>query len=125
MSGIKTSTKKVWGASPAGSTSSKAKPKTKEFFEEAFKYRAEYEQPWLYEVVPFESFKNKKVLEIGCGAGFDAYNIVREGAVYTGIDITPENIDRTKTHLKLMGYDVKAFEHDAEQLPSEWGGCLI
>ncbi len=61
MNKIKSNTKKVWGRSPAGTTSSKANPKTKEFFEEAFKYRAEYEQPWLYEVIPFENFKNKHV----------------------------------------------------------------
>lgn len=122
MSDIKNNTRNVWGASPAGTTSSKAKPKTKEFFEEAFKYRAEYEQPWLYEVVPFKDFKDKKVLEIGCGAGFDAYNITREGAIYTGIDITPENIERTRTHLGFFGLDGEILEADAENLPYTGGG---
>jgi len=120
MNDIKNNTKSVWGLSPAGTTSSKAKPNTKEFFDEAFKYRAEYEQPWLYDVIPFKSFKNKKVLEIGCGAGFDAYNIAREGAIYTGIDITPENIQRTKTHLSYFNLTGEILEADAENLPLKW-----
>jgi len=120
MSDIKVNTKNVWGASPAGTTSSKAKPKTKEFFEEALKYRTEYEQPWLHEVIPFKEFKDKKVLELGCGAGFDAYNIAREGAIYTGIDITPENIARTKTHLSFFNLSTEILEEDAENLPEKW-----
>ena len=119
MENIKDNTKKVWGASPAGTTSTESKPMTKKFFDEAFKFRSEYEIPWLYEVIPFKEFKNKKVLEVGCGAGFDAYNIAREGGIYTGIDITPENIDRTKTHLGYFGLNTKVLEADAEQLPFE------
>ena len=122
MNHIKNNTKNVWGASPAGTTSSKAKPKTKDFFDEAFKYRSEYEQPWLYDVIPFKSFKDKRVLEIGCGVGFDAYNIIREGATYTGIDITPENIERTKIHLGYFGLEGEILEADAENLV---GGNLI
>lgn len=117
MEDVKQKTKSVWGASPAGTTSSKEKPKSKEFFEEAFKYRSEYEQPWLYDVIPFQTFQNKEVLEIGCGAGFDAYNIAREGAIYTGIDITPENIERTKTHLSFFEINGNVLEADAEKLP--------
>jgi ubiquinone/menaquinone biosynthesis C-methylase UbiE len=122
MNETKENTKKVWGASPAGTTSSEAKPKSKEFFEEAFKFRSEYEQPWLYDIIPFKEFKNKKVLELGCGAGFDAYNITREGAVYTGIDITPENIERTRTHLSFFDLKAEILESDAENLPQKWGG---
>ncbi len=117
MNNIKNDTKKVWGASPAGTTSSTAKPKSKEFFKEAFKYRSEYELPWLCEVIPFKNFKDKKILEVGCGAGFDAYNITKEGAIYTGIDITPENIDRTTTHLSFFNLGGEILEADAEKLP--------
>jgi len=73
--------------------------------------------PWLEDVVPFASFSGKDVLEIGCGAGFDAYNFITRGAVYTGIDITPENIKRTTKHLSLYSLIGEIYEADAEKLP--------
>jgi len=116
MNDIKKNTKNVWGASPAGTTSSSAKPKTKEFFEEAYKFRSEYEQPWLFDLIPFKELEDKKVLELGCGVGFDAYNFLKEGVLYTGIDITPENIERTRMHLEFYGLSGEIVEGDVENL---------
>ena len=62
-------------------------------------------------------FRDKQVLEIGCGAGYDAYEIVRNGADYTGIDIAPENPELVKKHLAHYGLDVTALRADAENLP--------
>ena len=110
----------VWGASPAGSIYSKdLAPGTRDFFEKSLRARNDYEIPWLFEVVPFALFKDKKVIELGCGAGFDAYELCRAGADYTGIDITPQNIERTRTHLGFYGFVPKVQEADAEHLPFE------
>jgi len=110
--------KSTWGASPAGTTHGHGtKPGTREFFENVIAKRSTYEIPWLFERVPFESFRNKKVIELGCGAGYDAYEFHRCGADYAGIDITPENIVRTKTHLGFYGYTPQVIEGDAENLP--------
>jgi len=112
--------KKVWGASPAGTTyGGGAEPGTKEFFNNVLNKRSTYELPWLKELIPFSSFRNGKILELGCGAGYDAYEFLRHGADYTGIDITPENIERTKRHLGFYGYAPKVFEGDAEYLAFE------
>lgn len=111
-------TQAVWGASPAGTTyGGGAEPGTKEFFESVLAKRSTYELPWLFEVVPFCSWRDHDVLEIGCGAGYDAYEIVRNGARYTGIDITPENPERVRKHLGLFGYQPNVMQADAEQLP--------
>ena len=108
----------VWGASPAGSTHCLEKaPGTREFFETALRKRSEWEMPWLFDVVPFASFRGRKVLELGCGAGFDAYEFCRNGADYTGIDLTPQNIGRTQTHLGFYGYAPPIQQADAEALP--------
>lgn len=105
------------GASPAGAKSSSSKPMTLEFFKEAYALRCDYEIPWLNKVVGFEKYRDKKVLEVGCGAGFDAYNILKSGGIYTGIDITPENIRRTKRHLSFYNFEPAIIEADAEKLP--------
>ncbi len=54
---------------------------------------------------------------MGCGAGFDAYRFMDSGARYTGVDITPENIERTKTHLGFYGFSPTVVQADAEHLP--------
>ncbi len=114
---IKEATKSVWGASPAGSSYAKEYAKgTKEFFQTALNKRSTEECPWLNEIVNFKQFKNKEVLEIGCGVGFDAYQFCKYGALYTGIDITPENPLLTKKHLAFYDYHPQAYEMDTEQL---------
>lgn len=114
---IKASTASVWGASPAGTTfAAGAQPGTQEFFASVLARRTQYEMPWLAQVIPFGSFKNKALLEVGCGAGYDAYTIVSAGAHYTGIDITPLNPERTRRHLHFYGQNPKVLVGDAENL---------
>lgn len=114
---IKKATMAVWGATPAGWTYGNNYPKgSKEFFESVLAKRFSYECDWLDEIVDFKRFKGKKVLEIGCGAGYDAYQFCKHGAHYTGIDITPDNPIITKKHLSYYGYEPKTIEMDAEAL---------
>ncbi len=114
---IKENTKKVWGASPAGTTYGGGHEKgSREFFESVMTKRSGYECPWLDEVVNFEKYKAKKVLEIGCGAGYDAYQFCKAGALYTGIDITPENPILVKKHLGYYGYSPDVREFDVEKM---------
>jgi ubiquinone/menaquinone biosynthesis C-methylase UbiE len=113
----KEAAKQVWGASPAGWVHGEgAAIGTKEYFENVIRKRSTYELPWLFEVFPFDKARGKKVLEVGCGAGYDAFEFCRNGANYTGIDITPENIERTKKHLGLVGFDADIRLGDAEHL---------
>jgi ubiquinone/menaquinone biosynthesis C-methylase UbiE len=107
----------VWGASPAGTThAAGAVPGTKEFFERVMNIRSTYELPWLSELIPFSSFRDKRIIEVGCGAGYDAFEFCRNGANYIAIDITPENVDRTKKHLGYYDYKPEVMVGDAENL---------
>ena len=109
--------KNVWGASPAGSVYAKDLEKgTKEFFEKSMFKRFSYECDWLDDLVQFKSFKNKKVLEIGCGSGYDAYMFCKNGADYTGIDLTPKNIERSTKHLSYYGFFPTILEVDAAKM---------
>jgi ubiquinone/menaquinone biosynthesis C-methylase UbiE len=113
----KEAAKRVWGASPAGWVYGEGAPiGTKEYFENVLRKRSNHELPWLFEVFPFGSTRGKRVLEVGCGAGYDAYEFCRNGASYTGIDITPENIERAKKHLDLFGLSGDIRLGDAEKL---------
>jgi len=110
--------KKTWGASPTGWTSAQGHaPGTDEFFEKARQFRDSEEQPWLEDVVPFRSMSGKDVLEIGFGPGYDTLKFLENGANYQGVDITPENVERTKRHLSRFGFDPNVRQGDAEHLP--------
>ena len=52
-------------------------------------------------------FKRKRVLEIGLGQGADSEQIIRRGAVWSGLDLTPESIQRVSARLRLkeLPYD--------------------
>lgn len=107
----------VWGASPATAHADGATPGTKEYFEKVKEKRNGYEIPWLFELIPFSSFRGKSVLELGCGAGYDAFEFCRNGADYIGIDITPQNLLLTKKHLSYSGYNPTVIRGDVENLP--------
>lgn len=113
----KEAAKAVWGTSPAGWTFGQThKPGSKEFFDAVIAKRFSYECDWLDGIVRFEKLKRKKVLEIGCGAGYDAYQFCKHGAEYTGIDITPANPLLTRQHLSYYGYQPTTHEMDAEKM---------
>ncbi|MFN8376379.1 MAG: methyltransferase domain-containing protein [Anaerolineae bacterium] len=111
-----------WSTTPAGwSHAQEYAPGTKEFFEQVIEKRSTVELASLLKIIPFEQARGKKVLELGHGAGYDAYAFCKNGADYTGIDIATANPPRLKSHLGFYGFQPKVMLGDAENLmfPSE------
>ena len=79
------------------------------------------------EKFPYWLFKNKKVLEIGCGLGVDALRFVTNGAYYTGIDLTHKAILSSKAKigsrgaLEVMNAEFLDFPDDYFDLVYSWG----
>lgn len=118
MSDAKSEARRVWGFRPTGALSpDNAAPGTKAFFDHAYRWRCEVEQPWLAEVVPLAQMGGLRVLEVGHGPGYDAFTLMTHGAAYSGVDITPENIVRIRQHLGFHGFSPDVREGDAENLP--------
>jgi SAM-dependent methyltransferase len=44
-------------------------------------------------------FRDKRVLEIGLGQGAESEQIIRRGAIWSGIDLTPESVTRVRARL--------------------------
>lgn len=82
--------------------------------------RIRYElEPEILSFSQFETFKDKKTLEIGVGLGSDHMLLAQSGAILTGIDLTERAIGHTKRRFELLGLDSNLLRADAENLPFE------
>ncbi len=73
-----------------------------EFFRDLEHYRYD-KLHYLPKIVDFSAYKDKKVLEVGCGIGIDLLRFAREGAVVTGIDLSKSAIELARKNFKLHG----------------------
>lgn len=107
--------KDYWEAEPCG-TRGVTSDERKRFFDQIEKERYEWE-PYIPQYARFERARDKKLLEIGVGAGTDFINWVRHGARATGVDLTERGVSLTKERLALEGLTADVRQADAENLP--------
>jgi SAM-dependent methyltransferase len=88
------------GDQQVGGLSSASDRDYEHFFLEydSFRYRREGH---IAKCIQAINFTGKKVLEIGLGQGADSEQLIRRGARWSGLDITPESISRVRTRLRL------------------------
>ena len=70
--------------------------------------------PWLYEAAEFRQHRQEKVLEVGCGTGCDLLQFAKNGALATGVDITPKHVELAR---ERVGSAAKVLLGDATHLP--------
>lgn len=63
---------------------------------------------------PGKRLEGKRVLDVGCGAGFFSILLAREGAQVTGIDLTDEMVENARTLASEAGAPCEFFRMDAE-----------
>jgi len=104
-----------WNARPCNIKHSAKTKGTIEYFNEVELWRYLIE-PHTHRFPQFEKWKDKRVLEIGCGIGTDATNFCRAGAVYTGIELSKESASLTRQRLKAFDLDGRIIVGNAENL---------
>jgi len=72
-------------------------------------------------IMPLETLRGARVLEIGCGMGLHTETMVRAGADVTAVDLTATAVEATIKRLELKGLEAKVLQIDAEQLPFDEG----
>ena len=60
----------------------------------------------------FSEISGNSVLELACGTGRLAYSLVRDGADYTGLDLSPDFVDLAKIKLSGVGMPVSIITSD-------------
>src|SRR5437773_8179586 len=59
----------------------------------------------------------QRVLDVACGTGVVAVTAARLGARVTGLDLTPELLERARENARIAGVDIEWHQGDVEQLP--------
>ena len=91
-----------WDERPCNLRHSSEPIGTRTYFDEveARKYRVE---PHIPSFADFERWKNKRVLEIGCGIGTDTINFARAGAKLTAVDLSPKSLEIARARAEVFG----------------------
>ena len=106
-----------WNRRPCNIRQSTAPVGTAEYFDEveARKYFVESHIPGFAD---FPRWKDKRVLEIGCGIGTDTINFARARARVTALDLSSESLDLARKRAAVFGFEdrIEFHEVDAEHL---------
>ncbi|MHB8512032.1 MAG: class I SAM-dependent methyltransferase [Actinomycetota bacterium] len=109
--------REYWNHRPCNIRHSPAPLGTREYFDqvEARKY---FVEPHIPIFAQFDRWKDKKVLEIGCGIGTDTMNFARAGAQVTAVDLSSESLRlaRQRAEIFELSDRIDFVEANAEQL---------
>jgi ubiquinone/menaquinone biosynthesis C-methylase UbiE len=90
---------------------------TKAFFDDLDEYRFD-KLHYLPRLVDFSSFKEQRLLEVGCGIGTDLVRFAKGGARVTGVDLAQTAIDLAGKNFALNGVTPEELRvADGEELP--------
>ncbi|MFA6436770.1 MAG: class I SAM-dependent methyltransferase [Candidatus Paceibacterota bacterium] len=109
--------KNYWDARPCNIRHSQKSIGSREYFDEVEK-RKYFVEPHIPKFAQFNKWKDKEVLELGCGIGTDSINFARLGARLTVVELSKESLDLAKKRFKVFGLEVKFYEGNIENLSS-------
>ncbi len=93
--------REFWNAHPCGDLQVESLHSDYEAFfarYDQFRYRRESHILRRLDAI---DFRGKRVLEIGLGQGADSEQIIRRGGVWSGLDLTPESVERVRARMKV------------------------
>jgi SAM-dependent methyltransferase len=86
------------------------------FFDDLDQYHFE-KLHHLPRLIDFEGYRDRAVLEVGCGAAVDLARFARGGATVTGVDVAASAIDLAKANFAQQGLQGDFRVADGEHLP--------
>src|SRR5215471_12463458 len=106
-----------WNARPCNIRHSPKPVGTREYFEEV-EARKYFVEPHILRFAEFPRWRDKRVLEIGCGIGTDTVNFARHGAWVTAVDLTENSLQLARQHAAVFGLQdrIRFYQANAEEL---------
>lgn len=87
---------------------------------EDFAYIDQYitdNSPFFREMFDFSAYRDRTVLDIGCGSGVFSIRLARAGGQVTSIDLTEEAVEMARLHAEAAEAPLVIVRGDAENLP--------
>jgi 2-polyprenyl-3-methyl-5-hydroxy-6-metoxy-1,4-benzoquinol methylase len=109
-----------WDSRPCNIKHSNAEIGTIDYFNEVER-RKYFVEPHIVDFANFGNWSEKMVLEVGCGIGTDAVNFARNGAIYTGIELSKESLTLAKKRFELFNLIGTFLKSNAEELDNVLG----
>jgi ubiquinone/menaquinone biosynthesis C-methylase UbiE len=106
--------KRFWNANPCNAKLSD-NPERKKYFEEISQRRFNGREWHVPILARFRDFRDKKVLEIGCGIATDGAEFAKHGASYVGVDLTPQSIALSRERFEILGIPGEFHVANAEE----------
>ena len=86
------------------------------FFDDLDQYHFE-KLHHLLRLVAFDGYRDRSVLEVGCGAGVDLARFAKGGALVTGVDLAASAIELARANFDQQGLSATLEVADGERLP--------
>jgi ubiquinone/menaquinone biosynthesis C-methylase UbiE len=108
---------RFWNSSPCGTREfANLTEGNREFFE-AIEKRRYTADSFMLDVVPFNEYRNCRILEVGCGTGTDLLQFARQGAIVFGIDLSLKSVELARKRFQIYGMNGTFLQTDSESLP--------
>jgi len=110
--------KDYWNERPCNIRHSHKEVGTRQYFDEV-EARKYFVEPHIPRFAEFESWRGKKVLEIGCGIGTDTINFARAGALVTAVELSERSLEMASKRAEVYGLNnIRFYQGNAEELTS-------
>lgn len=84
-------------------------PGTRAFFDHVRPWMNPFKFPWIMQRIEREAalLKGRRLLEVGCGLGYDSLEFIKRGVRVTATDLTPQAVSLTRRHFALEGVEAE------------------
>ncbi len=107
--------RQFWDKQPCNIKHSNAEFGSREYFDQVEK-RKYFVEPHIPSFAEFDQWKDKEVLEIGCGIGTSAISFARAGAKLTVVELSPKSLEITRKRFEVYGLKADFICCNAENL---------
>lgn len=106
-----------WDERPCNIRHSPGEIGTRQYFDEV-EARKYFVEPHIPRFAEFDRWRDKRVLEIGCGIGTDTINFARKGALVTAVELSRRSLDVAQQRAEVCQLEnrIRFYHGNAEEL---------